>query len=134
MIIKLQNTLSKRERQIMDVIYRRKSGSVKEVREDILDPPSYSTVRALMSILEKKGFLKHRKNGKKYIYSPTIPRKRAMYSAIKHILQMYFNNSVEEAVEALIEVNRKALTDKELDRLTELIEKVREEENDVRLP
>jgi BlaI family penicillinase repressor len=134
MIIKLQNTLSKRERQIMDVIYRRKSGSVKEVREDILDPPSYSTVRALMSILEKKGFLKHRKNGKKYIYSPTIPRKRAMYSAIKHILQMYFNNSVEEAVEALIEVNRKALTDKELDRLTELIEKVREEENGVRLP
>jgi predicted transcriptional regulator len=126
--MKLHTALSKRERQIMDVVYRMKSASVREVREAMPDPPSYSAVRALVGILEKKGFLRHRQSGKKYIYSPTIPRKRAVSTALKHMLQHYFNNSVEEAVGALIEVNRNTLTNEELERLSVLIERAKEEE------
>ena len=128
MSTKLQNALSKRERQIMEVVYRRKSASVQDVLDEIPDPPSYSSIRALLSILENKGFLRHRKNGKKYIYSPTISRKRAIHTSIRHMLQMYFNNSIEEAVGALIEVNHKSLTDDELDKLLVLIEMARREE------
>ena len=82
---RLQNELSKRERQIMDVIYRKNSASVKVVLEEIPDPPSYSAVRALINVLEGKGFLKHKKEGKKYIYSPTIPHKKAKISAINEV-------------------------------------------------
>ena len=127
---KLQNELSKRERQIMEVIYRRRSASVKEVLQAIPSPPSYSAVRAMLNILEEKGFLKHRKEGRKYIYSPTIPHKRAMRSAVKQLLQTYFNNSIEEAVGALVEIDSKNLTDAEFDRLAELIERVRKAEEE----
>ena len=125
---KLQHGLSKRERQIMEVIYRWKSASVHEVLGEIPSPPSYSAVRAMLNILEEKGFLKHRKEGRKYIYSPTIPHKRAMRSAVKQLLQTYFNNSIEEAVGALVEIDSKKLTEAEFDRLTELIEKARQSE------
>jgi len=128
MSTRLQNALSKRERQIMEVVYRRKSASVQDVLNEIPQPPSYSSIRALLNILENKGFLRHRKNGRKYIYTPTIPRKRAIYTSIKHMLQMYFNNSIEEAVGALIEVNHKSLTDEELDKLLVLIEKARKKD------
>ena len=128
MIRKLQNGLSKRERQIMEVIYRWRSASVHEVLMAIPSPPSYSAVRAMLNILEDKGFLKHRKEGRKYIYSPTIPHKRAMRSAVKQLLQTYFNNSIEEAVGALVEIDSKKLTEAEFDRLAELIEKVRQAE------
>jgi predicted transcriptional regulator len=109
-------------------VYRRKSASVQDVLDEIPEPPSYSSIRALLSILEQKGFLKHRQNGKKYIYTPTIPRKRAIQASIKHLLQMYFNNSIEEAVGALIEVNHKSLTDEGLDKLLVLIANARKEE------
>ena len=126
MTMKLQNGLSKRERQIMEVIYRWRSASVNEVLRAIPSPPSYSAVRAIMNILEDKEFLKHRKEGRKYIYSPTIPHKRAMRSAVKHLLQTYFNNSIEEAVRALVEIDSKKLTETGFDRLAELIEKARQ--------
>ena len=125
---KLQNGLSKRERQMMEVIYRWKSASVHEVLGAIPSPPSYSAVRAMLNILEDKGFLKHRKEGRKYIYSPTIPHKRAMRSAVKQLLQTYFNNSIEEAVGALVEINSKNLNETGFDRLAELIEKERQAE------
>ena len=128
MSARLQNALSRRERQIMDVVYRSKSVSVQEVLDELPDPPSYSSVRALLGILEHKGFLKHRKNGRKYIYTPAISRKRAIQTSIRHLLHMYFNNSVEEAVGALIELNHRKLTDEELDRLLRIIEQVRKEE------
>ena len=120
MSIRLQNELSKRERQIMDVIYRRNSASVKEVLEEIPSPPSYSAVRALINVLEGKGFLKHKKEGKKYIYLPTIPHKKAMGSAIKQLLRTYFNDSVEDAVVAIIKTKNK-LSEEDFDRLTRLI-------------
>ena len=113
----------------MEVVYRKKSASVREVLDEIPDPPTYSSVRALLRILESKGFLRHRKNGKKYIYTPTIPRKRAIQTSIKHLLQMYFNNSIEEAVGALIEVNHKALTDEELDKQLMLIKGAQKEDS-----
>jgi predicted transcriptional regulator len=117
---RLQNELSKRERQIMDVIYRRNSASVKEVLEEIPNPPSYSAVRALINVLEGKGFVKHKKEGKKYIYSPTIPHKKAMSSAIKQLLRTYFNDSVEDAVVAIIRTKNN-LSEKDFNRLTGLI-------------
>ena len=129
MSTKLQNALSKRERQIMEVVYRRKSASVQDVLDEIPNPPTYSCIRTLLNILESKGFLRHRKNGKKYIYTPSIPRKRAIHTSIRHMLQMYFNNSIEEAVGALIEVNHKSLTDDELDKLLVLIERARQEDH-----
>ena len=121
---RLQSELSKRERQIMDVIYRRNSASVKEVLEEIPKPPSYSAVRALINVLEGKGFLNHKKQGKKYIYSPTIPRKKAMSSAIKQLLKTYFNDSVEDAVVAIIRTKNN-LTEEDFDRLTALIAEAR---------
>ena len=130
MTIKLQNALSKREGQIMEVIYRWRSASVYEVLWAIPNPPSYSAVRTILNILEDKGFLKHRKEGRKYIYFPTIPLKRAMRSAVKQLLQTYFNNSTEEAVRALVEIDSKNLTKAEFDRLAELIERARQAEEE----
>lgn len=124
MIKRLQNELSKRERQIMDVIYRKNSASVKEVLEEIPDPPSYSAVRALINVLEGKGFLNHKKEGKKYIYLPTISHKKAMRSAIKQLLRTYFNDSVEDAVVAIISTKNN-LSEEDFDRLTGLIDEAR---------
>jgi predicted transcriptional regulator len=111
----------------MEIIYRKKQASAAEVLKEMPDPPGYSTVRSILSILEKKGLLKHGKTGKKYIYSPIIPRKRAMHSAIKQLLKTYFNNSLQEAVEAMIELDKKNLEELDLNRLSEMIEKTRKE-------
>ena len=120
---KLHTELSKRERQIMDVIYRKKSATAKEVMERIPKPPSYSTVRKLLHILERKGFLKHIQDGLRYIYFPKIPHKKAMRSAVRQLMETYFDNSVEDAMTALMEYNTGALSDVELDRLIDIIEK-----------
>jgi BlaI family penicillinase repressor len=122
---KLHTELSKRERQIMDVIYRRKSATAKEVMERIPSPPSYSTVRKLLHILENKGFLKHLQEGLRYIYYPKISHSRAMRSAIRQLMETYFDNSVEEAMTALMEYNSGSLSDEDLNRLIDIIEKKR---------
>ncbi len=120
---KLHTDLSKRERQIMDVIYRKKSATAKEVMGSIPNPPSYSTVRKLLHILENKGFLKHIQDGLRFIYYPKIPHKKAMRSAVRQLIETYFDNSVEEAMTALIEYDSGELTDEDLDRLIDIIEK-----------
>ncbi len=125
---KLHTELSKRERQIMDIIYRKKSATAKEVMEKIPNAPSYSTVRKLLNILEQKGFLKHVQDGLKYIYYPKIPHKKAMRSAVRQLIETYFDNSVEEAMTALIEYDTGDLSDKELDRLIHIIEKKKRED------
>lgn len=125
---KLHTELSKRERQIMDIIYRKKSATAKEVMEKIPNAPSYSTVRKLLHILEQKGFLKHVQDGLKYIYYPKIPHKKAMRSAVRQLMETYFDNSVEEAMTALIEYDTGDLSDKELDRLIHIIEKKKRED------
>jgi predicted transcriptional regulator len=120
--------LSKRERQIMDVIIRRNQASVREVLSEIANPPSYSAVRAMMNILENKGFLRHVKVGRKYVYSSTTPFKKAKHSAIRQLLYTYFNNSTSDAVAAIIESDRKNLAHTDFDKLIELIEKARRQE------
>jgi len=115
--------LSRRERQIMDIVYQRGRVSVADVLKDLPDPPSYSTVRALLRILEEKGYLTHKKDGKRYIYRPTQPRHLAGRSALKQIFQTFFDKSIEKTVMTLI--SEADLSDEELDRLTQRIEQAK---------
>ena len=115
--------LSRRERQIMDIVYQRERASVADVLEDLPDPPSYSTVRALLRILEEKGYLTHKKDGKRYIYRPTQPRQQAGRFALKQIFQTFFDKSIEKTVMTL--VSDANLSDEELDRLSQLIEQAK---------
>jgi predicted transcriptional regulator len=124
MIKRLQNGLSKRERQIMNAIYRRKSATASEVWESIPSPPSYSAVRATLKILENKGMLSHSKQGRKYLYLPTISHQRARLSALRQLVDTYFEGSVEATVAALIRADRKKLTHAEYGRLIDLIRSV----------
>ena len=124
---KLQHGLSKRERQIMEVIYRKKVATAQEVLDEIPDPPGYSTVRSFLTILEEKGFLKHERRGRRYVYSPVISHTSAVRSTLQNVLKTYFNNSVEDAVSALMEVHGKHLRDDDYDRLIERIEKAKKE-------
>ncbi|KPL00196.1 MAG: CopY family transcriptional regulator [Planctomycetes bacterium SM23_65] len=119
--------LSRRERQIMDIIYRRGEASVAQVLEDLPDTPTYSTVRTLLRILEEKGHLKHAKDGPRYVYRPTRPRSQAARSALKRLLETFFDGSAEKAVTALLDVSDANLTPDELQRLAKLIEKARKE-------
>ena len=117
--------LSRRERQIMNIIYTRGQASVGEVRADMADPPSYSSVRALMRILEEKAHLKHRSQGVKYMYTPTRPRRAAARSALKQLLTTFFDNSAANAVAALLEVSDAKLTKQELARVRKLIDQAK---------
>jgi BlaI family transcriptional regulator, penicillinase repressor len=122
------HNLTRRERQIIDVIYRLGSASVAEVLDNIADPPSYSAVRALMRLMEEKGYIKHRKQGAKFIYSPTQSRYNACRSALKHLVHTFFNNSAENAVVALLDSSELGLSEKEMDRISKIIDKARKNE------
>jgi BlaI family transcriptional regulator, penicillinase repressor len=117
--------LSRRERQIMDVVYRLGKASVGEVLERIPEPPSYSAVRALMRILEEKGHLRHEQDGPRYLYLPTVPRESARRSALSHMVRTFFGGSAEAAVAALLDPSNHRLSEGELDRLSALIEQAR---------
>lgn len=119
--------LSRRERQIMDVIYRRGSATVSEVRDDLADAPSYSAVRALLRILEGKGHLAHREDGPRYVYEPTLPLEQARRTAARHLLETFFGDSLEGAVAALLDVRSTKLDDGDYERLLERIEEARRE-------
>ena len=119
--------LSRRERQIMDVIYSKGRASAAEVLEAIPKPPSYSAVRAMLRLLEEKGYLRHEQDGPRYVFLPTLSRERARQSAMKQLLQTFFDDSAEQAVAALLDMSRAKLSDAELDRLSEMIERARKE-------
>ncbi len=119
--------LSRRERQIMDIIYARGRATAAEVMEHLPDPPGYSAVRAMLRNLEDKGHLRHEKAGQRYVFLPTLPRSKARRSALRRVLQTFFDNSTEQAVAALLDLSRSKMTDEELDRLSELIEQARRE-------
>lgn len=121
------NQLSRRERQIMDIIYRLGESTAAEVMENLPDPPSYSAVRALMRILEEKAHLRHRQEGPRYVYTPTVPHDAAKQSALKHVLSTFFEGSVSQAVAALLDLGRDDLTDAELERLARLIDLTQDE-------
>jgi BlaI family transcriptional regulator, penicillinase repressor len=114
--------LSRRERQIMDVIYRLERAAVADVLERLPDPPSYSAVRAMLRILEEKGHLRHEQEGPRYLYTPTVPRDTAKESALKNILRTFFGGSTEAAVAALLDLRKEEMTDAELERISRVIE------------
>jgi BlaI family penicillinase repressor len=119
--------LSRRERQILEILYQRGKAAASEVREAMQDAPSYSAVRTLLGVLEEKGHVKHRAEGLRYVYRPVIGREKAKRTAVKHLLDTYFNGSPEQIVAALLDVSSTELTREELDRMTEMIEKAKRE-------
>jgi BlaI family transcriptional regulator, penicillinase repressor len=119
--------LSRRERQIMDILYQRGQATAAEVQAALPDPPSYSAVRALLRILEEKGHLRHEKQGPRYVFSPSLGRDKARRSALRQLLQTFFDGSAEQAVAALLDVSRSKLSDAELDRLGNLIDRAKRE-------
>lgn len=119
--------LSRRERQIMDVIYQLGQATVTEVMDRMPDPPSYSAVRALMRVLEEKSILRHHQDGPRYVYTPTVSHAKATNSALTRMLTTFFDGSTERAVAALLDMSSSKLNQEELDRLAQLIEKAREE-------
>jgi len=125
--MKAQKYLSRRERQIMDIIYEMKEATVKQVLENLPSPPSYSAVRALMRVLENKGHLSHRKEGPRYIYSPLLSKDKARRRALQHLMKTFFDNSTENVVAALLDISEDDLSEEDLRRLMKLIDKAREE-------
>jgi predicted transcriptional regulator len=119
------SALSRRERQIMDVLYARRRASAAEVREAMPDPPSYSAVRAMLRVLEEKGHVRHEEEGSRYIFAPTLAPDRARRSAVAHLVDTFFQGSAERAVAALLDSSTAKLKPEELDRLAELIDKAR---------
>jgi BlaI family transcriptional regulator, penicillinase repressor len=124
---KALSNLSRRERQIMEVLYRRGQASAGEVLAGIPDPPSYSAVRAMLRVLENKGHARHVADGTRYVYQPTLPRERAGRPALASVIETFFGGSAEKAVAALLDLSRADLSDEELDRLSLLIENARME-------
>ena len=117
--------LSRRERQIMDVIYEVRQATVAEVRSRLPDPPSYSAVRALLGVLEQKGHLRHKHDGPRYVYLARVPREKASQSALRRVLHIFFDGSTEAAVAALLDLKSSNLSQDELDRLAEMIDEAK---------
>jgi BlaI family penicillinase repressor len=123
----LHAQLSRRERQIMDIIYARGQATAAEVLEGLPDPPGYSAVRAMLRVLEEKGHLRHEPRGPRYVFLPTVPREKARRSALKQLLRTFFDDSTEQAVAALLDLSASKLSGDELDRLARLIDEARRE-------
>lgn len=117
--------LSRRERQIMDILYRLGSAAVAEVQAELPDPPSYSAVRAMLGKLEDKGHLKHTQDGARYVYHPSHPREEARQSAVRRLLRTFFDGSPTRAVAAVLDLSDEAMDEAELDRLAEMIDEAR---------
>lgn len=128
--MKRLKTLSRREREIMDILYASEGASATagEIRSRMSSPPGYSAVRATLRILEQKGILKHETDGARYVYKPILTRHKARQSAIEHLLTTFFNGSAAGAVLTLMERPGTELTPEELDRMAKLIEQARNEE------
>jgi predicted transcriptional regulator len=127
MVLKQQHKLSRRERQIMDVLYRLGRATAAEVHAHIPDPPSYSAVRAMLRVLEDKGHIRHEAQDLRYIFIPVVTRERARRSAVRHLLDTFFEGSPEQAVATLLDMSGRNLSAEEFDRLAALIEKARQE-------
>lgn len=119
--------LSRRERQIMDILYRRGRATASEVMADISGEPSYSTVRTQLRVLEEKGHVHHEEEGLRYVYTPAVPRHTARKSALRHLVDTFFDGSAEKTVAALLGSDGARMSDDELARIATLIEKARKE-------
>jgi len=120
--------LSRRERQVMDILYSRKQATAAQVLESMPDPPGYSAVRTLLTTLENKGYVKHNRDGAKYVYVPVVHHNKASRSAIAHLIQTFFEGSRGRAAAALLDVTPSQFTEAELDELDQLIKKARKGE------
>jgi len=120
-----EDNLSRRERQIMDVLYQRQRASAAEIRESLADPPSYSAVRALLRILEEKGHIRHAEKDLRYVYFPTASRARVQRAALRHLVETFFDGSAEQAVATLLNPSTARVSEEELERISELIAKAR---------
>lgn len=123
----LHESLSRRERQIMEIVYRLGRATVNEVRNTLPDAPSYSAVRALLRVLEEKGHLRHEQDGPRYVYLPIVSRESARHSALHGLLRNFFDNSHEQMIAALLDDPASNVSAEELERLARMIEKARKE-------
>ncbi|MBI4472947.1 MAG: BlaI/MecI/CopY family transcriptional regulator [Acidobacteria bacterium] len=119
------SVLSRRERLIMDILYRLGRATANEVMAELPDEPSYSTVRAQLRVLEEKGHVRHEEVGLRYVYTPTVPRHAVRQSALKHLVDTFFDGSTEKVVAALLGPEGSKVSDEELDRIAEIIHKAK---------
>jgi BlaI family transcriptional regulator, penicillinase repressor len=117
--------LSRRERQIIDILYTNGRATAAEVQTLLPDPPSYSAVRAMLRILEDKGHVRHVQDGPRYVYVPTLARDNAKRTAMRHMLQTFFDGSAEQAISALLDDSSTRMSEAELERLAQLIDHAR---------
>jgi predicted transcriptional regulator len=122
-----KSPLTRREREIMDIVYRLGRASAHQVLENLADAPSYSAVRALLRLLEERGHVRHIEDGGRYVFLPAVPRGEARRKALAHVVSTFFGGSVEQAVLTLVESSRSKLTSGELDRLAEIVEQARQD-------
>ncbi|HEX3644697.1 MAG TPA: BlaI/MecI/CopY family transcriptional regulator [Vicinamibacterales bacterium] len=120
-------TLTRRERQIMDVLYRRTRATAAEVMGELPGEPNYSTVRTQLRVLEDKGHVRHEEEGGRYVYAPAVPRHAARKSALKHLVETFFDGSAEQVVAAVLGGEASRLSDEELDRVSAMIDRARKE-------
>src|SRR6478609_9424506 len=114
--------ISRRERQVMDILFRLGKATAEEVLNELPDPPSYSAVRALLVTLEGKGLVKHAKDSRRYVYQPTVPEKRAKRSALKQLIATFFEGSPEKLVASLLDPQDQKLSGEEIERIRKLID------------
>ena len=120
------DSLSRRERQIMDIVYALNRGTAAEIQERLPDSPSYSTIRTLLRVLEEKGHLRHTEEGLRYVYLPTVARAVATQTALERLIHTFFEGSAKQAAAALLDPKSFRLSPEDLDQLSELVEKARE--------
>lgn len=119
--------LTRREREIMDILHRRGRATAHEVMEELAEPPSYSAVRTFLRLLEERGHVRHEQDGPRYVYMPTLARRDAQRSAMAHLVETFFDGSVEDAVATLVESSKPKLSAHDLDRIAALITKAKKE-------
>jgi len=123
----LHTALTRRERQIMDILYRRGRATAGEVMADLSGDPNYSTVRTQLRVLERKGYVRHEEAGLRYVYIPAVPRHAARKSALRHLVDTFFDGSAEKVVGALLGGDGARVSDEELERIAALVDKARKE-------
>jgi predicted transcriptional regulator len=120
-------TLTRRERHIMDILFRLGRATAEEVMHAMPGGPSYSTVRTQLRVLEEKGHVRHEEHGRRYVYLPAVPRATVRKSALRHVVETFYDGSVEKVVAALLGGDASRLSDEELDRISQLVRKARKE-------
>ena len=123
--VKLGDALARRERQVMDILFRRGEATVAEVMGDLPEPPTYSAVRSILRVLVEKGLVSHREDGPRYVYAPAVSARGAQEEALKHVVRTFFEGSVEQAAAALLRISDTRISDADLRRLQDTVRKAR---------